>query len=60
MAGVGDRLILNGTKNIFEITGEVNDYWIIKIITKESVEIDVLMNKLDLRESVNDKLLIEE
>ncbi len=60
MTGIGDRLILNGTNNIFEVTGEENDYWIIKVITKESVEIGVLMTKLDLCESVNNKLLVEE
>lgn len=59
MIEIGKKYVLNGTDNIFEITGEEGEYWTIKITTKQSVELDVLMTKIDLLESVNDNYLIE-
>ncbi len=53
MAKVGDKYTLLGTDNVFEITGDGCDNWVIKIIASQSVEVGVLMNKDDLNESVN-------
>jgi hypothetical protein len=53
MAKVGDKYTLFGTDNVFEITGDGGDNWVIKIIVPPSVEVGVLMNKIDLNDSVN-------
>jgi hypothetical protein len=52
MAKVGDKYTLLGTDNVFEITNGDESNWVIKIITPQSIEVNVLMSVSDLTESV--------
>ena len=52
MAKVGDKYTLFGTDNIFEITNGDGTNWVIKIITPQSIEVDVAMSDIDLTDSI--------
>ena len=56
---IGNQYDLFGTGNIFEITGEQGEYWIITIRSFQGAEVGVRMTKQDLAESVSQSSLIE-
>lgn len=49
---IGNQYKLFGTDNIFEITGDQNDYWVITVRSSNEQTVDVLMAKKDLNDSI--------
>lgn len=57
---IGNKYILIGTDTIFEITGETNAYWELKIYAESNpsaAQSDVLMTKMSLSESITQKTI---
>lgn len=55
---VGGKYKLLGTDNIFEITGDNGQYWVITITSPKGQEVGVIMAKEDLSDSISQGSLI--
>jgi len=53
---IGNKYRLFGTATIFEIVGEDNGYWILKVYeegNEDAAAVDVLMTKQSLQDSIS-------
>ena len=55
---IGEKFELFGTSNMLKITGQQNGYWIVTIESPTGQEINVLITKQDLQESVTQGSLV--